>query len=452
MAQTKKKKKTKKITKKQFKPIVQPKQKEKIKVVAFCDTPSCATGFGTVSRNIFEGLYMSGKYNIDVLGINYWGNPHPFPYRIWPTGTNAEQDPYGRKKVCNMIPQMEFDLLFFLQDTFILDFLPELIPFLKQKGKKFKSICYFPIDGAPKKQWIKNVSVIDYPVAYCEFGKREALKAHPDAPDFGVITHGVNTREYFPKPKEEVDAFRKQYFGPQADKFIFTNLNRNQQRKDIPRTIRAFVEVRKHVPDSLLYLHMAQKDQGWNLPEVCKGYGLSLKEDVIFPENFGPNQGYPREIVNMVYNASDCIVSSAIGEGFGLSWTEAMAAKIPIIMPDNTVFSEFITEDKGYLVNSGSNPSLFTILPNDNEVVRPLVDVEDMAKTMIHVCKNYDEAKQKAENAYRWINTEMDWQRNIVPEWVDVFDEAHRVLKEETEKKAIPNKDDSEKVIETEEF
>jgi len=454
MARNKRKKrtKTKKPITNPIMPTTPQQPPEKIKVVAYCDTPSCATGFGTVSRNIFEGLARSGKYQIDILGINYWGNPHPFPYRIWPTGTNPENDPYGRKKICNMLPKMEFDLLFFLQDTFILDFLPELIPHLKAMGKKFKSICYFPIDGTPKEKWIKNVSVIDYPNAYCEFGKKESMEAYPKAPDFGVVPHGVNTREYYPHPKGEVESFRKQYFGAQADKFIFTNLNRNQQRKDIPRTIRAFVEFRKHVPDSLLYLHMAKKDQGWNLPEVCRSYGLSISKDIIFPENFSPNQGYPREIVNMIYNISDCVVSSAIGEGFGLSWIEAMAAKAPIIMPDNTALSEFVTEDRGYLVKSGNNPSLFTVLPNDNEVVRPLVDVDDMVKVMMHVYKNQDEAKQKAENAYRWVNMSMDWQRSIVPQWIKIFDKAYEDLKAEEGGKQDVKQEDKETTIETEEI
>ena len=50
----------------------------KIKVLAYCDSPTCATGFGTVSRNIFEGLQNTGRYQVDVLGINYWGDPHTF--------------------------------------------------------------------------------------------------------------------------------------------------------------------------------------------------------------------------------------------------------------------------------------------------------------------------------------------------------------------------------------
>ena len=114
---------------------------KKIKVLAYCDSPTCATGFGTVARNIFEALFKTGRYDIDILGINYWGDPHPLPYRIWPTGINGHKDPYGRKKVAGMMPQMEYDILFLLQDSFILDFMPQVLPHLKGQGKKFKSIC-----------------------------------------------------------------------------------------------------------------------------------------------------------------------------------------------------------------------------------------------------------------------------------------------------------------------
>jgi len=455
MAKNKKKKKS--APKRQFKPQLPTKAQtphqpdKKIKVLAYCDTPSCATGFGTVSRNVFEGLYNTGRYDIDVLGINYWGNPHPFPYRIWPTGTNSANDPYGRQKICKMIPQMEFDILFFLQDTFIMDFLPELIPHLRMGGKKFQSICYYPIDGEPKEKWIRNISAVDFPVAYCEFGKEMSMKMYPDVPELGVIPHGVNTREYYPRPDQEVADFRKKYFGSHADKFVFTNLNRNQQRKDIPRTIIAFREFKKLVPDSILYLHMAKKDQGWDLPQVCKSHGLSVSEDVIFPENFGPNQGYPRDIVNMIYNISDCVISSCLGEGFGLSWIEAMATKTPVLMPNNTALTEFITEDRGYLIDSGTNPGLYTVLGHDNEIVRPLVDVDDMVKKMLHIHDNYDEAKSKAENAYRWVNMQMDWQRSIAPQWVVTFDRAVEALKDADKPKTeetVP----TEGVIEAEEI
>lgn len=428
-------KKSKKFKKKVIhQPTIQQPAK-KIKVLAYCDSPTCATGFGTVSRNIFEGLYRTGRYDIDIFGINYWGDPHNFPYRIWPTGTNPDRDPYGRKKICNMAHNMEFDIFFFLQDTFIMDFLPELIPHIRnEKGKKFKSICYYPVDGIPKEQWIRNVNFVDHIVAYTEFGKKESLDIFSECKEPHVIPHGVNTTDFFPMPDQDRLGFRKQYFGPHAEKFIFMNLNRNQQRKDIPRTIHAFKEFKKSVPDSILYLHMAQKDQGWNLPEVCKSYGLSVREDVLFPENFGPNQGYPRQVVNMLYNACDCVISTALGEGWGLSWIEAMATKTPVIMPNNTALTENITEDKGYLVRSGTNDGLFTVLPNDNEIVRPVVDTDHLIETMLHVHNDYIGAMEKAETAYQWVSTDLNWQTGVVPMWVTLFDSVHKELVAEIEK------------------
>ncbi len=423
----------------------QVKQK-KIKVLAYADAPTCATGFSTVARNIFETLYKTGRYEIDVLGINYWGDPHQFPYRIWPTGVNGERDPYGRQKVAGMIPQMEYDILFLLQDTFILDFMPTLLPHLKAQGKKFKSICYFPIDGAPKEQWIKNVDSADYLVAYSQFGKDAAKAAYHEVKDMEVIPHGANFTEFKPLPEEEVKKFRQMYFGQHADKFVVTNLNRNQHRKDIPRTIAAFKEFRKKVPESILYLHMAAKDQGWDLLEVIKAYGFDIKKDIIFPENFGPNQGYPRQVVNMIYNASDLVVSTTLGEGWGLSWVEAMATKTPVLMPNNTAMTENITEDRGYTCDSGTNAGLYTVLPHDNEIVRPLVDVDDMAAKMVHIYENYDEAIIKAETAYNWVKETLNWQGNVGDMWVDVFDKAYGELIEEQISQTI----ESKKVIEAE--
>jgi glycosyltransferase involved in cell wall biosynthesis len=400
---------------------------KKIKVLAYCDSPTCATGFATVSRNILTGLYKTGKYSIDILGINYWGDPHEFPFRIWPIGFNGENDPYGRKKAFGMIQQMDFDILFFLQDTFILDFLPNLHNYIRTNGKTFSSIVYFPIDGKPKSSWINNIVCCDNVVAYTEYGKSQVNNVMSDInKEIQVIPHGANVDEFRPLDKRTIATFREKYFGEKnKDKFIITNLNRNQRRKDIPRTIQAFKEFKKQVPESILYLHMATKDhQGWNLKEVCDAYGMSIKTDVLLPDNFSPNQGFPIEIVNLIYNASDVVVSTTLGEGFGLSWVEAMSTKTPVLMPDNTAMSEFITEDRGYLIKSGSDNNLKTILTFDNEVLRPMVDVDDMVLKLLDIYNNPEEAKKRADNAYNYVQTKLSWQGSIVPKWVELFDQA----------------------------
>jgi glycosyltransferase involved in cell wall biosynthesis len=411
----------------------QPKT-DKIKILYYGDSPTVATGFGTVAANILMGLYATGRYEIDIFGVNHWGDPKP-PYtklfNIYPAGMNNERDPYGRKKFMEMAKHMDFDILFFLQDSFILEFLKEYLPQLKNTGKKFVSVCYYPCDSIIKKPWAEAVTSVDIPVAYTEFAKDATLKAlgsDGSKSNIRFIYHGVNQDDFYPREDPEAVEFRKKYFGPQADKFIFINLNRNQQRKDIPRFIRAYKEVKKTNPEALAYCHMASKDQGWNLSEVCNVLDLSLKTDIIFPQNFSPNQGYPVPVVNILYNCCDCVVSTALGEGFGLSWIEGMATKKPVIMPNNTMMPELVNNDIAYLVDSGSTENLCTILPNDNEVLRPLVDIDHLVETMRHVLNNQDEAKEKAEAAYKYVMDNLTWERSIVPKWVNLFNEAVNML------------------------
>jgi glycosyltransferase involved in cell wall biosynthesis len=408
----------------------QPTQQKKLKILYYGDSPTVATGFGTVASNILLGLYATGKYEIDVFGVNHWGDPkEPYTkiFNIYPAGMNNERDPYGRKKFMEMAKHMEFDILFFLQDSFILQFLTEYIPQLKAEGKKFVSLCYYPCDSIIKPSWAKAVTSVDIPIAYTQFAKDATLKAlgnNKPEKNIRIIYHGVNHKEFYPRQDQEAVGFRKQYFGPQADKFIFFNLNRNQQRKDIPRFIRAYKQVKNTHSNALAYCHMATRDQGWRLDKVCEVLDLSLKTDVIFPQNFGPNQGYPVPVVNLLYNACDCVVSTALGEGFGLSWIEGMAAKKPVIMPNNTVIPELMNDDTAYLVDSGTSENLYTILPNDNEVLRPMVDINHLVETMKHVVDNPGEAKEKAEVAYKYVMDNLTWEHSIVPKWVNLFNEA----------------------------
>ena len=425
----------------QFVKRINPKTnpKKKTKVIFYGDSPTCATGFGQVSRNILPALYNSGRYDVDILGINYWGDPHDYPFKIWPMAVNGQRDPYGRQRLQQHLldPNLKYDILFFLQDTFILDFLPGMLVNLIKAGKRFKSVYYYPIDGIPKSQWIDCVNSVDYPVTYTQFGREESIKIQPDLDDkLRIIPHGVNPKVFFPAPQVQVKEFREQFFGPLSDKFIITNVNRNQQRKDIPATIRAFKEFRRHCPDSVLYLHMMAQDQGWNLPEVIKAFGLDITKDVILPQNFTASTGFPLEILNLVYNASDCVISTTVGEGWGLSWTEAMATKTPVVFPQNTCLTEYITEERGYPYPSGGDSDHITVLPHDNEVPRPTAHVDEMVKQMVALYNDREEAARRAQVAYDMVQSNLIWEEHINPQWVTLFDHIAQTIDSVPEEKA----------------
>lgn len=113
------------------------------------------------------------------------------------------------------------------------------------------------------------------------------------------------------------------------------------------------------------------------------------------------------------------------------SWLESMGTKTPIVMPDNTMLSEFITEETGWLCDSGADPSHWTVIQFDNEVRRPLVDVNNLVETLVEIHNNPEEAKRRAENAYKWVTTEMDWQKNIVKTWIKMFDKVYKGMLDE---------------------
>ena len=108
---------------------------KKIKILALCDSPTCATGFAQVSRNILRMLYETGKYDIDVIGINHDGNPYDrdkFPYRIWPAQNHLIPDAkyhdlFGRQLYLDKLGTGTYDLTWILQDTFQIMELASLI-------------------------------------------------------------------------------------------------------------------------------------------------------------------------------------------------------------------------------------------------------------------------------------------------------------------------------------
>ncbi len=105
----------------------------------------------------------------------------------------------------------------------------------------------------------------------------------------------------------------------------------------------------------LMYLHMAHDDAGGNLLVMADHFGLKLQEDFILPhpKMFNVNRGVPVDMLNFIYNASDCLLTTTLGEGWGLSITEAMATKLPIVAPDNTSLTEMLADNRGFLAHSG---------------------------------------------------------------------------------------------------
>jgi glycosyltransferase involved in cell wall biosynthesis len=397
---------------------------EKKKVLWLSDF-NCATGLATVAHNIVEQLLKTGKYDFEVVGVNHLGEPYDFkkwPFPIYPARDLAKagknqwyDDPYGRPRFLELLSTGKYDIVVTLPDIFIMEVIAGRIREYKKKFK-FQWIFYYAVDGIVKDSWINNsVLMADIPVAYTHFGKKETLRVNPDA-DPRVIYPGVNTNNFC--PIKDITAFRKTYFGDNAGKFIVTNVNRNQPRKDIPRTIAAFAKFRQQRPESLLYLHMNPSDVGGDVREMAGYWGLQPNIDYMVPDHFNAYHGCPVEVLNKIYNASDVLISTTLGEGWGLTVTEAMAARTPVIIPDNTAFSEIGADGRARLVKSGQD--FICLGAMDFSRYRPLTDFTDMVDALVDCHDNREQYKRMADNAYEWVRRNVSWDM-IAPQWLEVF-------------------------------
>jgi len=86
---------------------------------------------------------------------------------------------------------------------------------------------------------------------------------------------------------------------------------------------------------------------------------------------------YTEEELNALYNAANLNVSSAVGEGAGLSLLEASAAGTTSVAPRNSAIPEQIGDTGRLVSNSG-----FVNMAYDNAQFRPLVSIPDFVKVI----------------------------------------------------------------------
>lgn len=417
----------------------------KKRILWYSDTPISTTGFGNVARNLIQRL--GSDYDITVIGINSDGhsyNKEDYPCDIIPAFSfhplNADGNIYGYKKLLHYLASEDWDYFFTLQDTFIMKQFSEKVKEIqehkKSQGRKvFKWAGYYPTDMPLHPDWIiRSVMLTDTPVSYNQYGIDSVMAQEKNIPELKnyekfvkKIYHGSNEKEFHVSDKDEVESFTQNFFNGKVspDDFLITNINRNQSRKDIARTLMIFKEVKKQIPNAKLYTHclVSGDKSGINLLEVARRIGLDTTGDWLYPHPSlaTPGTGMPVSDLNLIYNRSNLNISTSLGEGWGLSSTESMLTKTINLMPNHTSFPEIIgeNEERGYLMSSGNKSTNFMVLgARDNSVVRPLVDVDDAVEKIVHIYNNNDEVQQKIDTAYNWVKENLDWDK-IAQQWRD---------------------------------
>lgn len=399
------------------------------RIIALFDFNSF-TGFSTVSKNLvyYWDKHYGDAMHLDIVAINYFGenySPKPNIRVISGKLNDVAKDDFGRYVFMRSLLDVDYDLVFILQDLgVVVPMIPEIKKIRDAKKaenkKSFKSILYFPVDFELTPNLVVGLEFFDTLATFTQWGKNVVLTRNPRIRDkIRVVPHGNNPKDFYRLDKADRDAFRKEYFGSNSDKFIVGCVNRNQSRKDIPSTIFAFMEYKKEYnQDALLYLHMNPFDpMGWNLKVVLAQTWMKEGVDFMFPSEEDYNVGSSVEKLNRIYNSFDLFLSTTTGEGWGLSVSEAMACEIPLVVPNHTSVKEITNSGSRAFVTSNH----FPLVSLEDNIIRHQSDIYEVADTMWEVNKDLINGgvltKEKTSAAKKFVDG-LHW-RNIANTFID---------------------------------
>jgi glycosyltransferase involved in cell wall biosynthesis len=400
------------------------------------------TGFARVTENVLSRL--KDRYEIHVLGCNWHGDYTPLQqeYFMYPAANMYQNQPFGEARIREITERVRPDVIFTINDCWIINNQWSQVKDLRDEIG-FKFVGYYPMDSYG---WYgcltETMHEWDAAVCYTKFGAEETLSSGVDKPIW-VIPHGVTAGQFYPKDKAEC----RKSLGLNPDDFIVFNGNRNQFRKRIDLTISAFAKFAVDKPDAKLYLHMGQKDQGWDLMPLfnreMSRQGLDPNGRIIMtaPTNHGPS--VPVDLLNTIYNVADVGVNTCKGEGWGLVNFEHAACRVAQVVPDHTSCKE-IFEGCGPLIRN-----LHADVDTNFGRIMPCPDDNHLASILTDLYNNRDKLDEMAQKCYdRVTDTCFNWD-TVAADFNDVFQEV-LTKKEEPQIKTSKRKKKQDKTAEKE--
>jgi D-inositol-3-phosphate glycosyltransferase len=300
---------------------------------------------------------LADRHEIHFLGIGYSGEiVRDRGLTIYPTNPKGG-DVFAAFQAKRLIEEIRPALILVMHDIWMFDYYLRLFGPYRDR---LRIVACIPLDGritneedaAPLAQADRIVAYTHFARAEFEGAFRRLREKHADRdfPAVDVIPHGVDRDRFYPLPELEQASFasrgrahaKRRVFGDLPDageSFVVLNASRPDKRKRVDLTVRGFAMFVAGKPANVrLCLHhavmgdAAERELGPVIREC--GLGERLSVNPLGSRIVGDDE------LNLLYNACDVGINTAMGEGWGLVSFEHGAAGAAQIVPDHTACAE----------------------------------------------------------------------------------------------------------------
>ena len=421
---------------------------ERIKLLALSDSPLLNTGFSTImmnicnrladmgyecwylgqaiphaqpllmqsSKNVIKNWEINNNVNIPDIQVPsvYLQDGTPFKFNLIGQG----MEPYCKDIIQPWIKRLQPDIYFTLLDTFM------VYPwYLDMDFSPAKTVFYYPSDGEPflpgnvcdaiLKKMTKSV-------AMSKFGYNQVKNRHRLETEY--VPHAIDANMFSPMMQKDKEILRAQW--GLIGRWVMGCVSRNQPRKMLDRTLKAFAKFAQDKDDVVLMLHMDPFDRATAFDMNLLINELKIANKVIYTgvQYF---LGFPYEKMREIYNLFDVFCLLTSGEGFGIPTIEAMACEVPVIITDYTTSYELIEENGrcGELVKLQGTESvprdgqeIYTTVTGSWNIERGLADIIDAVNKLNKLyydrdlCMTYGKTgRRKVLQYYTWDIVMKNW-------------------------------------------
>jgi D-inositol-3-phosphate glycosyltransferase len=298
------------------------------------------SGFARVVENIAAGV--ASRFDVHLIGIGYHGPVTPLRGATLHPSNPRGGDVFAAFGAAELAEALDASCVLLVNDLWMLHSYMRTLPRLQGRTK---IVAYVPLDGRIVSDWLlEPLEPVDRFVAPTEFARRELSGALERLGRPGLVSripHAIDTGAFGPLPGGRGEARGLLFADDRGwrEAFIVLNANRPLERKRIDLTIEGFALFARGKPPGVkLWLHHAHMtaDERGLIESLIVRHGV--QERVRVSELGAPPLA--DEELNVVYNACEVGLNTAMGEGWGLVSFEHAATGAAQVVPDSSACSE----------------------------------------------------------------------------------------------------------------